>query len=122
MKKLILSFIAFLTLISFAGQAQNTHDVDSRVYLHYSQTQVNEMLSNAPLKIKMLNVYYRSSFVLIPGAIQTNPTDPSTVDVTPFEHLRKENVRVRVGYSRTTGEVIELLSKQELQALYDQLN
>jgi hypothetical protein len=118
-KTLLLIFIGLLTF-SLQSRAQSTApDVDPRIYQHYTQQEVNDMLANAPAKIKMLNIYYRSSFVMIQGANQVTPLDPNTVDVTNYEHLRKDNVRVRVGHSRITGEVVELLSKQELQALYD---
>lgn len=122
MKKFLPAILLFfLTSLSFQSYAQSTPDVDPRIYLHYTQQQVNEMLTAAPLKIKKLNVYYRNSFVMIPGANQVTPLDPSSVDISVYEHLRKENVRVRVGHSRVTGEVVELLSKQELQALYDEV-
>lgn len=102
------------------ASAQSTPDVDPRVKKHYSETQINEMLSTAPLKIKVLNVYYRSSFVLIPPVNGTaEAIDPSSVDITEFEKFRKENERAKVGYSRT-GYALELLSKKELQALYDE--
>lgn len=122
MKKLLpILFLVVLTSFSLKSFSQSTApDVDPRIRLHYTEVQVNEMLSASPLKIKMLNIYYRSSFVMIPGANQVTPLDPSAVDVSQYEHLRKDNVRVRVGHSRITGEVVELLSKQELQALYDQ--
>jgi len=122
MKKLLLLFCIALLAVSSPASAQTTPDVDPRIRIHYTETQVNEMLSNAPLKIEVLNVYYRSSFVLIPPVHNPNDTsvNASSVDITPYEHLRKENERVQVGYSRT-GFVIELLSKRELQALYDQV-
>jgi hypothetical protein len=121
MKKILLLLcISLLTSVSYVS-AQQASDVDPRIRNHYTGEQVDEMLATAPLKIKVLNIYYRSSFVLIEPV--NNPghelIDPSTVDVTSFEQLRKENDRVRVGYTRT-GYVLELLSKQELQALYDQ--
>lgn len=123
MKKLIPAVLfVFLTSFSLGSYAQTAPDIDARIYQHYTQQQVNEMLTSAPLKIKKLNVYYRNSFVMIPGGNQVTPLDPNTVDVSTYEHLRKENVRVRVGHSRVTGEVVELLSREELQALYDQVD
>ncbi len=87
-KSLPLFLLVLLTSLSLQGKAQSTPDIDPRIYLHYTQQQVGEMLTAAPEKIKKLNIYYRSSFVLIQGIHQATTSDPSTVDVAPFEHLR----------------------------------
>jgi hypothetical protein len=121
MSKALRSLIfLFFILPGTASLAQTTPDIDPRIRLHFTEQQVNEMLATQPLKIKVLNTYYRSSFVLITPEHEVCTTDPATIDITSYENLRKEDKRVSTGYIGTRY-VIELLSKQELQALYDHL-
>ncbi len=116
MKKILL--FVFFCAATFSIQAQSNQP-DHRISKYYSEAQIEEMSTSNPLKLKHLSIYYKSSFLIHNNAGQ--PLDPSTVDVTPFEHLRQQDKRVSTGYSRE-GHVIELLSKNELEALYKKTN
>ncbi|MDQ3046854.1 MAG: hypothetical protein M3R27_04840 [Bacteroidota bacterium] len=110
--------VIFLCAATSALNAQTT-PLDPRISKHYTPQQIEEMSASNPLKIKYLTVYYSSSYLIHNNA--GTELDPLTVDVTPFEHLRQQDKRVSAGYSRQ-GHVIELLSKNELEALYKKIN
>jgi hypothetical protein len=118
MKKLLLVFIMAAAIHSI-GVSQTSTTVDPRVQKHYTPDQLKEIEQKEPSKLKALNFYYSSSFIVHNG-VTGGTVDPATVDVTEFEHLRKEDVRVKTGLSRN-GATIELLSWNELKTKYKEL-
>jgi hypothetical protein len=119
MKKLILVFIMAAAMHS-VSVSQTSTTMDPRVQKHYSADQLKEIEQKEPSKLKALNFYYSSSFIVHNG-VNGGTVDPSTVDVTEFEHLRKEDMRVKTGLSRNNGATIELLSWNELRTKYKEL-
>jgi hypothetical protein len=93
--------------------------IDPRVKKHYTEEQLKHISENYPIKIKELNFYYSSSFIIHNG-VTGGTVDPMTVDVSEFDRLRKEDKRVITGLSRN-GATIELLSWNELKIKYQEL-
>ncbi len=119
MKKIVLLFALSLAVHSIT-LAQTSVTMDARVLKHYTPEQLKEIETTYPQKLKSLNFYYSSSFVVLPGATG-GTVDPATIDITEFEHLRQEDKRITTGVSRANGAMIELLSRKELQAKYKEL-
>lgn len=119
MKKIVLLF-AFLLAFHFISVAQTSVTMDPRVQKHYTPEQLKEIETTYPEKLKSLNFYYSSSFIVHPGTTG-GTVDPSTIDITEYEQFRQEDKRARTGVSRSTGATIELLSRKELQAKYKEL-
>jgi hypothetical protein len=117
MKKILL--LGFACLITAACLSQTSVTIDPRVKKHYSEEQLKQISENHPVKIKELNFYYSSSFIIHNG-LTGGTVDPMTVDVTDFDKLRKEDKRVITGLSRN-GATIELLSWNELKIKYQEL-
>jgi hypothetical protein len=118
MKKL---FIFLMSLAcNFVSYSQNSIDMDARVLKHYTPEQIKEIELKDPSKLKALNFYYSSSFIVHSGTTG-GTVDPATVDVTEFEHLRKEDKRAITGLNRN-GATIELLSWNELKLKYQELS
>ncbi len=118
MKKMVLLFVAFLATHSICI-SQTATTMDPRVEKHYTKEQLKEIETSYPEKLKSLNFYYSSSFIVHPGTTG-GTVDPATVDITEFEHLRQEDKRAKTGLSRN-GATIELLSRKELQTKYKEL-
>jgi hypothetical protein len=118
MKKFIL-ISAMAVLFHFSGLSQSSTTMDPRVLKHYTPEQLKEIELKDPVKLKTLNFYYTSSFIIHPG-VTGGTVDPSTVDVTEFDHLRKEDKRTKTGLNRN-GATIELLSWNELKLKYKEL-
>jgi hypothetical protein len=118
MKKLLLVFI-MAGAIHSVSVSQSFTTMDPRVKKHYTDDQLKEIEQKEPSKLKALNFYYSSSFIVHNG-VTGGTVDPSTVDVAEFEHLRKEDVRTKTGLNRN-GATIELLSRNELRIKYKEL-
>lgn len=118
MKKLTLLFLLAVGVHS-ACISQTSITMDPRVHKHYTQDELKEIETADPAKLKALNYYYSSSFIIHDG-LTGGTVDPSTVDVTEFEHLRQESKRAITGLSRN-GATIELLSRNELKIRYKEL-
>jgi hypothetical protein len=118
MKKLLPVFIMAFAVHSVCI-SQTSITMDPRVQKHYTAEQLEEIEQKEPSKLKALNFYYGSSFIVHAG-VTGGTVDPSTIDVTEFEHLRKEDVRVKTGLNRN-GATIELLSWNELRTKYKEL-
>lgn len=93
--------------------------MDKRVLKHYTSDDLKEIELKMPSKLKALNFYYSSSFIVYPSVTGAT-VDPSTVDVTEYEHLRQESKRVKTGLNRS-GVTLELLSRDELKVKYNEL-
>lgn len=119
MKKIVLLFALSLAIHSISI-AQTSTTMDPRVHKHYTAEQLKEIEILSPEKLKSLNFYYSSSFIVHPGTTG-GTVDPATIDITEFEQFRQEDKRARTGVSRTTGATIELLSRKELQEKYKEL-
>lgn len=121
MKKALLFVIA---IAGFSGMTKaqmlniNGNPVDFRVYSAKTQTQVADLVKNAPLEIKKLNFYYSSSYVLEPsGVVRVPKFDPNSVNVQQYESQRLENERKTIVINQYNDK-ITLLSKKELEAAY----
>lgn len=119
MKKIVLLFALSLAVHSISV-AQTSVPMDPRVEKHYTPEQLKEIETNYPAKLKSLNFYYSSSFIVHPG-ITGGTVDPSTIDITEYEKFRQEDKRAKTGVDRATGATIELLSRKELQEKYKEL-
>lgn len=110
--------LALLLMFCPLGYGQNSVKIDPRVYLHYTPEQIEELKAN-PKKLKCVNFLYSQSFIVNNRECTgCTPINPETFDVATVENFRKQSQRVTVGISRE-GHTVTLLSRDELQAIYD---
>lgn len=112
-------FITALFLaISSLSYGQDTAKIDPRVYLHYTPEQIEELKAH-PKKLKCVNFLYSQSFIVNNRECTgCTPINPENFDVATVENFRKQKERVTVGVSRE-GHTVTLLSRDELQAIYN---
>lgn len=113
--------VLFLGLLFAALGAHSQHaitpdQIDPRIRKHYSEAEVLEMLNQYPAKIKQLNFYFQSSYVIV-GPSVSKEIDLKCFDVMDYEKMRKENDRVMIGLTRE-GHILELFSIKELKEKY----
>jgi|GEM_PF-3949667 len=96
--------------------------LDHRVLLHYSETQVADMLAKDPHKIKKLNYYYQKSYWVKenPHCVSCPDFNVKSFDVQNFEHLRPPTRKqaLQLGNFRQT---IILKPRNTLQSAYQNL-
>jgi len=110
--------IALVSLICASSYAQEVIKIDPRVYLHYTPDQIEELKAH-PKKLKCVNFLYSQSFIVNNReCVGCTPINPATFDVATVENFRKKSERVTVGVSRE-GHTVTLLSRDELQAIYN---
>jgi hypothetical protein len=117
---LVTAFVFICSLnIGLFAQSQ---DIDPRIYNHYSNQQVDEILSVDPVKIKKMNFYFRSSYQVLENTScnQCAAIDFNAFDVTNFEKKRMKDRRVKVTLGQPCH-VIELLSQTELLQAYQNI-
>lgn len=117
MKNWILATFALIASANLHAQSYSCYELEHpRIQVRYSQQEIDYWRSNDHKKIMYLNYLFKDSYVLINehGAISTQ-FDPARTDILNFDHLRKENERVRFVIS-PNGDTIELKSKKEVEA------
>lgn len=114
----IVLFLGILlgTICAHSQHAIPPDQIDPRIRKHYTDTEVQEMLNNFPAKIRQLNFYFQSSYIIV-GPSVSREIDLKCFDVMDYEKMRKENERVIIGLTRE-GHILELLSIKELQEKY----
>lgn len=102
--------------------AQSYTELDSRIQAHYTQIDYNQIMANTPTKLDKIIYYYTSSFnVVNPNCENCMQINNSQIDITEYEHHRLQSARMKVGLNRN-GDQLELLSKDELEAQYQQID
>ena len=95
---------------------------DHRIYLHYSEAQIQDISQNNPIKLKHLNYYYQHSWYVKENVAceQCPMPDTKNFDVQEYEHLRhwsRENT-IQLG---TPGHFIVLKPRKEVQEAYSRI-
>lgn len=121
MKAAFLSFAFSFLFCSISISAQTYTELDVRIQEHYTQIDYNQIVANNPTKLDKIIFYYTSSFQIInPNCENCMIIHNSDIDVTDYEHHRLQSTRMKVGLNRN-GDQLELLSRDELEAQYQQI-
>lgn len=96
--------------------------LDHRIYLHYSEAQIQDIQQNHPNKIKQLNYYYQQSWYIMPNpnCPECAAIDPRSFDVQDYEHLREWG-RKNTFQLEYPSHFIVLKPRKELQEIYSTL-
>jgi len=113
--------ISFSLLICFAAvqlSAQtraSSQDTDIRLLTHYSQEELDEIETTDALKFNTIVYYYTKSYIVEKiASINATSIDTAAIDVSKFEHLRKEHERAVMTFEKDGFRLI-LLSLDELK-------
>jgi hypothetical protein len=118
--------LAFLPLSGVSQHLEGTSNsdpgIDPRIYQHYSSAEIEEMRQLTPHKFVQLNYYFRESWQLRqnPACPNCPMPDPSTIDITVYEHLRQLDRPNSIQLAQP-GPYLVLLPRQEVQARYRQI-
>ena len=124
------STLAMVTLfIACSGFSQTLTELsgtemrpDHRIYLHYSESQIQEISQNSPIKIKHLNYYYQDSWYVKENVNceQCPMPDTKNFDVQEYEHLRQWNRENTIQLEKP-GHFIVLKPRKEVQEAYSRI-
>lgn len=93
--------------------------LDQRIFNHYSESEVSDMLLKHPQKIKKLNYYYRQSYWVKdnPNCLSCPDLDVQTFDVQNYEHLRPSDRKKAISLGDYRQYII-LKPRKTLQVAY----
>ncbi len=122
MKIIFSAFVLLTVMLSTNIWSQTYNDLDPRIRNHYTESDYNAMVTYGPNKLEKVIFLYTQSFTVInPSCTNCMVIQNSDIDISVYEHFRKQSERFRVGLNRN-GDMLELISKDELQAAFTNID
>lgn len=112
---LLFCIILFFTTSLKAQRYSCTEIEHPRILVRFTQTQIENWRIHNRSHIMYLNYLFKDSYIIgnDNGSV-SHIIDPARTDIMNFDHLRKENERIRFPIS-PNGDYIEIKSKKEVE-------